>query len=215
MGAKMLHTCIRVANLENRITNLESGITGISLLDTVTEGSEYPVKSHGIYSFVKAIENDLRSLISSSVGGGIEIPTGSKTQKGILQVGNGIDVSNGTISVNNDFIVGLVEGSAGGNPTEFNGVSGWKVWTWGKIGIVHVPKEAIRKLHNPETKTITLPLTYDHTIVINFVPESGSNSAYSWSYSVNNNSLTVTYHGNSTGDGSAKTAHADIIGWIV
>ena len=211
---------VRVTNLENsvntlsdRITSLESGITRLSLLDTVTEGSEYPVKSHGIYSFVKAIENELRSLISSSVGG-IEIPTGSKTQKGILQVGNGIDVSNGTISVNNDFIVGLVEGSAGGNPTEFNGVSGWKVWTWGKIGIVHVPEEAIGNLHNPETKTITLPLTYDHTIVINFVPESGSNSAYSWSYSVNNNSLTVTYHGNSTGDGSAKTAHADIIGWI-
>ena len=211
---------VRVTNLENavntlsnRITSLESGMSGLSLLDTVTEGSEYPVKSHGIYSFVKAIENELRSLISSSVGG-IKIPTGSKTQKGILQVGNGIDVSNGTISVNNNFIVGLVEGSAGGNSTEFNGVSGWKVWTWGKIGIVHVPEKAIGSLHNPERKTITLPLTYDYTIVINFVPESGSNSAYSWSYSVNSNSLTVTYHGNSTGDGSAKTAHADIIGWI-
>lgn len=213
---------VRVTNLENavntlsdRITSLESGIGSLALLDTVTEGSEYPVKSHGIYSFVKAIENELRSLISSSVGG-IEIPTGSKTQKGILQVGNGIDVSEGTISVNNDFIVGLVEGSAGGNPSEFNGVSGWRVWTWGKIGIVHVPEGAVGMVNLSENKIITLPLTYDRSIVVNLVSSDSSGSVGIWSYTLNGNSLTVYHNTNSqgTGDTSPKTASIDIIGWL-
>lgn len=212
---------IRVTNLENavnilsdRITSLESGLGGLSLLDTVTEDSDYPVKSHGIYSFVKAIETELRSLISSSVGG-IEIPVGSKTQKGILQVGDGINVSEGTISVNSDFIVGLVEGSAGGNSTEFNGVSGWRIWTWGKIGIIHVPEGAVGQLNLSQIKTITLPLTYERSIVINFVSSDSSGSVGIWNYTLEGNSLTVQHSSNSVGsDSSPKSASIDIIGWI-
>ena len=40
-----------------------------------------------------------------------DLPVGSKTKKGILQVGSGINVSSGVISVDNDYIIGLVGGA--------------------------------------------------------------------------------------------------------
>ena len=39
-----------------------------------------------------------------------DLPVGSKSQKGILQVGSGINVSSGVISVDNEYIRGLVGG---------------------------------------------------------------------------------------------------------
>lgn len=235
---------VRVTNLENavntlsdRITSLESGIGNLALLDTVTEGSEYPVKSHGIYSFVKAIENELRSLISSSVGG---IPVGSKTQKGILQVGNGIDVSEGTISINNDFIIGLVRGGTGNGECDAleyiyrkdsvkgtfdfqgNTISFWKCFN--RVYLTGFPGNLLSSStgHGASQSfsislpfTVTTPITCSGNLLFDVSP-GGTVLSGEFSITLNNDSLVLTIPVNAGGGAyNCQTGPFDIEGWIV
>lgn len=85
------------------------GTSGVPVFDKVPfqEGQPDAVlySQQTLTSSQKAqARNNIGALATS------DLLVGSKTQKGILQVGTGINVSSGVISVDNDYIIGLVGG---------------------------------------------------------------------------------------------------------
>lgn len=205
---------VRVTDLENALGTLANKISGIearlnalegvNLLDTVQENKPDAVKSSGIYAFVKAIEQDLRNLIGTVDGKAY--PIGSKTQKGIVQVGEGIDVNQGIISVDLETLATLV---GGGEETEI-GDDTWRVWRSGKLALVRVPD--ISSLLPSEEREFTSPVEFVERIAI----FQSSNAA---GYIAVDDNVTVKVYGN-----SIKVSHSinhpagvmgiNILGWI-
>lgn len=99
---------------DSKVKNTNSGVSYKKVSGTsvpVFEKEPFPLDTV-LYDTAQQLTEAQKQRARTNIGAlaTSDLLVGSKTQKGILQVGSGINVSSGVISVDDDYIIGLVGG---------------------------------------------------------------------------------------------------------
>ena len=92
------------------IKNTNSGLTFKKVGATVFDKVPIDIETDAVLYTAQTLTNSQKTQARNNIGAlaTSDLPVGSKTQKGILQVGSGINVSSGVISVDDEYIRELV-----------------------------------------------------------------------------------------------------------
>lgn len=103
-------TDLKNLTIDSKVKNINSGMAYKKV--SGTEVPVFEIKSDNVLCSPQVLSSSEKAQARQNIGAlaTSDLLVGSKTQKGILQVGTGINVSSGVISVDNDYIIGLVGG---------------------------------------------------------------------------------------------------------